>query len=116
MTLRAGALDQRVTLLAPADPDDVDTFGHPEGEQPAAGTFYAAVEPLSGREGEQARQVRAEATHKVTMRNVGVEITTQHTLTWHSTFGDKTLEIAQALFDHKDAMWAIVAVETPEDG
>lgn len=116
MTIRAGQLDQRVTLLAPADVADVDTYGHPQGEPASLGTFWAGVRGLAGREAEQARQVRAEATHAVTMRDIGVEITTRHALTWHSKFGDKHLEIAQALYDRKAAEWSIVAVETPDDG
>lgn len=107
----AGRLRDRVTLLAPGDPDERDSTGEPSATPVAAGTCWAEVRPLSGREAERARQVVAEATHAVTMRDVGIEITPRHSLTWHSKWGDKTLGIGSALFNEQDAEWAIVATE-----
>lgn len=45
--------------------------GQPVASYQSQGTFWAAVEPLTGREAIIAQQRRADVTHKVTMYRVG---------------------------------------------
>lgn len=56
------------------------------------GTFWAFVEPLSGREGLIAVTQRADVTHKVTMRNVGNISANDHLI-----YKGRTLEITSVV-------------------
>lgn len=76
--MRAGELDQRVTVqqVSASGSPAQNEFGEPEQTWAAvtsigdAGTVWAKVEQLSGREFEQARARHAEVTAKVTIRYV----------------------------------------------
>lgn len=66
--MRIGRLTHRVTLQSSSG--SADSFGQPSPVWSSVGTYWAQVSPLSGREAERARQVRADTTHTVTMRDV----------------------------------------------
>lgn len=68
MNVRAGRLRHRITLERLKGSDD--EYGEPTSSYEVYGHFWAAVEPLSGRELWQAQQVKATTTHRVTMRYV----------------------------------------------
>lgn len=67
--MRSGRLRHRVTLQTLSE--SADSFGQKVQTYTAAGTFWANVVPLAGREAEIAHQARAETTHKVTLRYQG---------------------------------------------
>lgn len=68
MSVRAGRLRHRITLERLTNSDD--EYGEPTSSYEVYGSFWAAVESLSGRELWQAQQVKATTTHRVTMRYV----------------------------------------------
>lgn len=65
--MRAGKLRHRLTLLRPAG--TVDARGDANPNHEPAGTAYGSIEPLSGRELWQAQQVKADVTHRITVRH-----------------------------------------------
>lgn len=66
--MEAGKLRHRVTIEAPDDEQDASGQVNPDDQWTTSQTRYAAVEPLSGRNLEIARQIAAEITHKFTFR------------------------------------------------
>jgi SPP1 family predicted phage head-tail adaptor len=72
------------------------------------GTFWALVQPLSGRELIYAQSVSAEVTHKITMRHNCLDISPKDRL----IFGGRKLNIQSAInVDEQDDEWLIMAVE-----
>lgn len=66
--MNTGKLRNRITILRPPSPDDVDEVGQPiDVWQPVAET-WAAIEPLRGRELFSAQQVNAEVTTRIRVR------------------------------------------------
>jgi head-tail adaptor len=53
------------------DPAALDAMNQPSRVPTTVGTFWALVEPLSGMELMNARQLNAETSHAITIRNVG---------------------------------------------
>lgn len=78
-TVPAGKLDKRVVILQDTSASK-DEFGQPEQQNAwvEVASRWACIEPLTGRELWQAAQVRAELTHRVTVRAVGLELTAKH--------------------------------------
>lgn len=64
--MRAGQLDQRVTLKSRAS--TVDSFGEPTGAWSTLATVWAVVQPLMGREFQEAKQTEAELTTRIRIR------------------------------------------------
>lgn len=64
----SGRLRDRVTLIAPASPEDQNVLGEPIEQASAEATLWANVKTLSGRELVYAQQVAAEATTTVEIR------------------------------------------------
>lgn len=109
--MRAGPLRHRVTVQSSSSA--ADGFGQPQPTWGSVGEYWANVEPLVGREAERARQVRADATHRVTMR-IPVTITTAHRLVFEST---RTLNVAQVLnVGERDREQRLVCVEILSGG
>lgn len=71
---KCGTFRQRITLTTPATPETFDTFGQPIKSYTAVGTYWAEVRPLAGHEAIVAKQVKAEATHAVSMRYLGLTV------------------------------------------
>jgi SPP1 family predicted phage head-tail adaptor len=67
--MRAGPLRQRITVQLLEE--QTDAYGQRIPSWKAAGTFWAEVRQLTGREAENAKQRKAEATHLIRMRCVG---------------------------------------------
>lgn len=66
--IRAGRLRHRVLVQAlPASPA-LDGYGQTSSSFSTAATVWASIDPLSGNELVQARQVSADVTHRVVMR------------------------------------------------
>lgn len=72
---RTGTLRQRVTLQQLPAAETFDSFGQPVQTYQTVGTYWAEVRPLAGQEAYVARQVKAEATHAVTLRYLGSSLT-----------------------------------------
>lgn len=74
------------------------------------GTYWASVEPLNGREGIVARQLRADVTHMVKMFNVGAIKPKDR-----FTYKNRTLEVSSVLnvdeLDVPSAELNIVCIE-----
>lgn len=69
--VKAGALRHRLTILNNAGIASQDAFGESNANFQPNTTVWGSIEPLKGRELEWAQMVRADLTHKVTMRYVG---------------------------------------------
>lgn len=72
--MRAGPMRQRVTIQTLSE--TADGYGQRIQSWTSSGTFWASVKNLSGREAVNAKQVKADATHQVTMRYVGTLFST----------------------------------------
>lgn len=70
----AGKYRQRITLLAPSASESLDAYAEPLVNPITVGTFWARVTPLSGHELVSAKQVKAQATFKVSMRYQGSSV------------------------------------------
>lgn len=68
MTLYAGALRHRVTILRPPGPEEVDEMGQSLDDWVPVGERWAEVRDLVGRRLWAAQQVHAEARSEVRMR------------------------------------------------
>lgn len=66
----AGTMTKRVKFETP--PTGQDEYGAPTTTWGTYGTFWASVEPLSGREFIQAQAAQSELTHKITTRASGI--------------------------------------------
>lgn len=64
--IAAGRMRHRVQVQSPGTSQD--GYGAPVQTWTPGRTVWAAVEPLSGRELQQAQQTRADISHKVTIR------------------------------------------------
>lgn len=103
--IRAGMLRHRVTLQERSTA--TDSFGQPIETWSDVGTYWAAVKPLRGREGEAIRQVKAEATHRVVLRAVA-PVTTAMRL----VFDGRVLDIIEALdVDERGRELNLVCIE-----
>lgn len=69
-TFDPGTLRHRVTWQT-LDQSAVDALNQPVDTWTSVGTFWARVEPLTGMELYNARQLKATTGYKITMRNVG---------------------------------------------
>lgn len=69
LALDPGALRHRLAWQ-PLDQSQLDAMNQPKKSWTTRGTYWGRVEPLAGRELMNARQLKAETTHKITMRNV----------------------------------------------
>lgn len=63
-----GELNRRVKVERPTS--TLDGYGAEIKAWVEVGTYWAKVETLSGREAVNAKQIKAEVTHKVTMRYI----------------------------------------------
>lgn len=79
---RAGKLRRRVTLQQLPEAESLDSFGQPIRDYQDVGTYWGSIEPLSGREAEAAGQLRSEATHLLTVRYLGADVTPNPTDRW----------------------------------
>jgi SPP1 family predicted phage head-tail adaptor len=67
--MKIGPMRQRVTVQTLSE--SADSYGQMIKSWTDAGSFYAEVRNLSGREAVNARQIKPEVTHQVRMRYVG---------------------------------------------
>src|SRR5688500_801091 len=90
--IEAGKLRQRIRVLS--KPTTKDALGKVDQTAPwtLVATRWGSVEPLSGREFLQAKQVEAEATHKVTLRHYPT-LTPRHRL----QVGSRVFEVVSVL-------------------
>ena len=64
--MMAGRLRKRVQLQTATEVDD--SMGQLIPTAVTVATLWAGIEPLQGKEAEQAKQIVAEASHKITLR------------------------------------------------
>ena len=69
-----------------------DSFGEAVPSYTTYATVWASVEPLQGRELENAQQISAEITHKVTIR-YNAAVTSEHQV----VYGERIIEIEAVL-------------------
>lgn len=111
---RAGAMRQQVTLQAPAA-ETLDSFGQPIPSWTTIGTYSAQIRPLSGREAIVAKQVKAEATHAITMRYLGPTIAVNPTC--QLLYGSRVFGIVQVCnVEERDRWYEIIAQEVQQTG
>jgi SPP1 family predicted phage head-tail adaptor len=90
--MRAGKLRHYVQLLVPPDPSATDSQGDPASTFSGGPSFWCSIEPLTPREFLLASQIRADVTHKVTLRYRD-DITARHRLKW----GTRVFEVGPPL-------------------
>lgn len=89
----SGRLRQKVTLQQLQTPETFDSFGQPLKAWTTVGTFWAEIRPLIGQEAYVARQMKAEATHMMTLRYLGGGVTLNPTMQF--LYGDRTFGIVE---------------------
>jgi SPP1 family predicted phage head-tail adaptor len=100
--MQAGPLRQRVTIVSKTE-IKTPQFGFREEPVVIATRAPASVEPLSGRELEQAQQIAPRTTHRVTIRyRTGIKAGQQ--VTYHDgRQGDRAFEIVAPPLDPDEA-------------
>ncbi len=88
--MRAGQLRHRVAVQSATQ--TTNDAGDPIRTWSTTAAVWARVEPLSGREAERARAIRADLTHKVTIRG-GVTLTPA----MRFLFGSRVLNVGHVL-------------------
>lgn len=71
---RAGPKRQRISVQTLSEVQD--TFGQTIPTWTTQGTYWAEVRNLAGREAVNAKQIKADTTHQVTMRYIGTLFST----------------------------------------
>ncbi|MEK5038911.1 phage head closure protein [Sporosarcina sp. FSL K6-3457] len=66
--MNIGKLRNRISIIRPPTPEDVDEAGQPLDDWQPVATVWAAIEPLYGRELFAAMQVNAEVTTRIRIR------------------------------------------------
>lgn len=84
--IQAGKLRHRVTINKPILGGTPDAYNAQAQSQQLVGTFWASVEPISGREIEVAKTYAATVSHKIQMRYVPGILTTYQLLFNGRTF------------------------------
>lgn len=114
---QSGRLRQTVTLMAPPAPgsETFDSFYQPIPSWTTVGTFSASIRPLNGREAIVAKQVKAEATHMITMRYLGPSITINPLN--RIVYGSRVFGVVQVInVEERDRWYEIVAQEIQQTG
>lgn len=110
--MRGGRLANRVTVQSLSETPDA--LGQPIPSWSAVGTYWADVSELSGQKLVVARQVHADVTHEVTVRNLPVKINPlRHRLVGvGGTLDGRILNVLAATdVDGKDRHYRIAAKE-----
>lgn len=98
LTVRAGALNKRVTLENPSAPVSDNDGGFTTLWPPSGGTtlakVWASVQPATARDLERvvAGTVQSNASHLVTVRYIP-GVTTKTRVIFHDTVGDRTFSV-----------------------
>lgn len=71
---RAGKYRNRLAVFNPASPETLDSVGQPITAPVLVGTYFCCVEPLRGNELVSAKQVKAQAVMKISLRWQGTTI------------------------------------------
>lgn len=112
---RSGQMRQTVTLQQPVTPQTFDSFGQPIVSYTTSGPYSAQIRPLSGREAIVAKQVKAEATHMITMRYLGPTVVL-NPLT-RIVYGTRIFGVVQVLnVEERDRWYEIIAQEIQQTG
>jgi SPP1 family predicted phage head-tail adaptor len=111
---QCGKLRQVVTLQNPG-PETFDSFRQPVPSWTTIGVFSAQVRPLSGREAIVAKQVKAEASHMITMRYLGPSVVINPTS--RLLYGSRVFGIVQVInVEERHRWYEIVAQEIQQSG
>lgn len=112
---RAGLYRQRVTLQQLATPETFDTFGQPVRTWNTVGTYWAEVRPLQGHEAIVAKQIKAEASHLITMRYLGTSVTLNPTDQF--LLGSRVFGVVQVLnAEERNRRYEIIVREVQQTG
>jgi len=113
--LEAGKLRQRIQLQQLATPEAVDTFAQPVQAWNTVGTFWAELVPLTGHEAYVARQIKAEATHRLTVRYLGSAIALNPTDRW--VLNGRTFGIVEVRnIEERDRRYEMIVEEIQQTG
>jgi len=110
---QCGRLRQVVTLQNPG-PEAFDAFRQPVPAWTTVGTFSASVRPLAGREAIVAKQVKAEATHMITMRYLGPTVAIDPTS--RLLYGSRVFNVVQVTNVEERHRWYEVTVQEIQQG
>jgi SPP1 family predicted phage head-tail adaptor len=108
MTVRANALRKAVTIMQPAW--KADDYGDPSQQTfTTLATVYAEIEPLTGQQLTEARQVHSEVSHRVRIRYLK-GLTAACQVEWQS----RKLQIVAVMnAEERDTMWTLLCRELP---
>ena len=113
--LRAGQLNRRVTLQRPSNAQD--SFGAVQSTWIDVATVWADIQPLSGRELENARRMASEISHQITLRYQTLFTDTRAVAAYRARYKGRVFNLHAALNeDEANVLITLLASEGVNDG
>jgi SPP1 family predicted phage head-tail adaptor len=114
-SLRAGQMNRRITLQRPSTAQD--TYGGPVRTWTDLGTFWAEIQPLSGRELESAQRMASEISHQIVVRYQAIFADTRQVAGYRAVYRSRIFNIHAALNeDESNVLITLLASEGLDDG
>jgi len=114
-SLRAGQMNRRITLQRPSTAQD--TCGGPVRTWTDLGTFWAEIQPLSGRELESAQRMASEVSHQIVVRYQAIFADTRQVAGYRAVYRSRIFNIHAALNeDESNVLITLLASEGLDDG
>lgn len=113
--VRSGQLNRRITLQRQSIAQD--SYGAPILAWTDLGTFWAEIEPLSGRELESAQRMASEVSHQIVMRYQAIFADTRRVASYRALYRARIFNIHAALNDEEsNVSVTLLASEGLSDG
>ena len=113
--LRAGQLNRRITLQRRGSAQD--SFGGVQATWIDVATVWADIQPLSGRELENARRMASEVSHQITLRYQTLLTDTRAVAAYRARYKGRVFNLHAALNeDEANVLITLLASEGLNDG
>ena len=113
--VRSGQLNRRITLQRQSTAQD--SYGGPVRTWTDLGTFWAEIQPLSGRELESAQRMASEISHQIVVRYQAIFADTRQVAGYRALYRSRSFNIHAALNDEeRNVLVTLLASEGLDDG
>jgi len=108
-------MNRRIILQRPSTAQD--TYGGPVRTWTDLGTFWAEIQPLSGRELESAQRMASEVSHQIVVRYQAIFADTRQVAGYRAVYRSRIFNIHAALNeDESNVLITLLASEGLDDG
>jgi len=108
-------MNRRIALQRPSTAQD--TYGGPVRTWTDLGTFWAEIQPLSGRELESAQRMASEVSHQIVVRYQAIFADTRQVAGYRAVYRSRIFNIHAALNeDESNVLITLLASEGLDDG